>query len=305
MSTIVCTLFEGDYHLGLGALVNSLASVGYAGEVRIGYRNVLPPWITQLKQDTDGSYAAGSIRLQFVSMSDSRHLAVQKAGFLLSILEAEPDCEKVVYFDPDIVVRGRWGFFDEWTDCGVALCQDVSDAFMASDHPIRRSWARWAGERGLEVRRLPDRYFNSGFVGVRREHRDFLEAWSKVLKLVAQDGHVAENVVRNRSLPFATWDQDAMNLAVMLCETVLSTLGQEGMDFAPGGYTMAHAVGRPKPWRKQFFVRALNGIQTSSADKGWLANTKGPIRVLNSGTRFWKGIDLKLGALTSRFVSRR
>ena len=31
--TAICTLFEGDYHLGLAAILNSLVRAGYAGTV--------------------------------------------------------------------------------------------------------------------------------------------------------------------------------------------------------------------------------------------------------------------------------
>ena len=51
-STGICTLFEGDYHLGLAAFLNSLMRAGYAGTVWAGYRGALPPWLGQLNAPT-------------------------------------------------------------------------------------------------------------------------------------------------------------------------------------------------------------------------------------------------------------
>lgn len=45
MKTTLCTLFEGHYHFGVAALVNSLVAAGYEGTVWVGHRGPLPDWI--------------------------------------------------------------------------------------------------------------------------------------------------------------------------------------------------------------------------------------------------------------------
>ena len=53
---LVCTLFEGDYHLGLAALINSLVRNGYRGRIAVGYHGALPPWLNQLQAAGDEQY---------------------------------------------------------------------------------------------------------------------------------------------------------------------------------------------------------------------------------------------------------
>src|SRR6185437_12348307 len=96
-NTAICTLFEGDYHFGLAAFVNSLVASGYSGTVWAGYRGPLPPWINRLKQLSTqaGEYAVNEqVRLTFVPLVSGIHFTHYKPEFMLNLLANQArDCE--------------------------------------------------------------------------------------------------------------------------------------------------------------------------------------------------------------------
>ena len=184
----ICTLFEGGYHFGVGPLVNSLHACGFRGVIWAGYRGPLPPWAQPVVRA--GSYAefpvAEGCVIRFVPLDTPAHLTNYKPDFMLRVFETyAPDCEGLLYLDPDIVVCEAWPWFEEWISCGVAVCEDVNSPF-AAQHPRRVGWRRFYAEHGIQLRPGEPFYANGGFLGVRRADIAFLELWKRLQDLLWQ-----------------------------------------------------------------------------------------------------------------------
>src|SRR5436853_3964611 len=129
LMAVICTLYEGSYHLGLGALLNSLYAKGFRGHFYAGYRGDVPPWAADNVRKNGAGWlfnVGDDCTLHFVPLTTSWHFNNYKPQFLLELMEKHcPHEEKFFFFDPDIVVRARWDFFEQWVSHGIALCEDV------------------------------------------------------------------------------------------------------------------------------------------------------------------------------------
>lgn len=304
----VCTLFEGDYHYGVAALVNSLYRVGFRGTVWAGYRGVLPFWANV---DAQGRMAVGDgLALQFVPLSTPWHLTNYKAKFMRELWDREGQAwSSLFYFDPDIVVRAKWTEFEHWASCGVAMVEDAMNGRIGPTHPLRARWCTFAKQQGYAPpARDGDVFCNGGYVGVSRNNRAFLPLWESLIERVFAayelDPAVFMHYAHGRSFPFVSVDQDTLNLAAMLFEGPLSVVGPEGMDFNYGGYFMAHAIASPKPWRKGSVRSALRGVPPSSAIKTFWAHVEKPIRVFGATTVRLSKLRIAAATLIGRFYRR-
>jgi hypothetical protein len=305
----ICTLFEGDYHLGLAAFVNSLVRAGYSGRVWAGYKGALPPWIDQIhKLDESGReyVVADQIRLVFLPIEVEMHLTNYKPQFMLDLLANHArDIEYLWYFDPDIWIRAKWSFFADWQHYGIALCQEIVDNLLPADAPLRQRWRNLAAGIGFLNPQPLHHYFNGGMVGVPAAHADFLEAWKNLIELAAATGvDLSGPPPGTRESPFYGRDQDALNIAAMYSKHPLSTLGPQGMGFIHGGIMMYHAVGQ-KPWRGSFLIRALKGDPPSGAMKFFLAVAASPIRAYSPMQLRAKRLACAMAAFLGRFYRRR
>jgi hypothetical protein len=303
----VCTLFEGDYHFGVGALVNSLYKNGYRGMVWAGYRGKLPPWATPI-QAGDG-YAEYAIReeclIRFIQVETERHLALYKPGFMRALWNDHcRRIENLFYFDPDIVIKCDWSFFEEWAACGLAVCEDVNSP-MPDSHPIRHAWRQLSAERDIDLAVKTEAYVNSGFLGIASGCLGFLQQWSDMIDLIeTRTGKLRHHLHGQRPSPFYNTDQDALNMAIMRGDYATSLIGKEGMDFIPGGYTMSHAAGGGKPWRKRFFSSALRGIPPTLADKAYWQNVMHPICMYRSATLRLSQWELMMSSAVGRYCRK-
>jgi hypothetical protein len=304
----ICTLFEGDFHIGLAAFLNSLVHAGYSGTVWAGFRGPLPPWLNQIQRSGAGEneYRVGDqLELVFLKVSTEIHLTNYKPRFMLDLLRGPArDCEFLWYFDPDICVRARWPFFANWQRYGIALCQEIVDNNLPENSPLRHEWMEIGSEIGLKNPRPLNHYYNGGLVGVPASHAGFLEIWRCLIEFAGKSGYDLKTMMPgNREMPFHASDQDALNIAAMYSECPLSTLGPQGMGFVPGDPMMYHTVGQ-KPWRGSFFLRALGGVPPSAAMKFFLTQAKSPIRPYSSLTLFVTSLACSIAALIGRFYRR-
>ena len=307
--TAICTLFEGDYHFGLAAFVNSLVRAGYAGTVWAGYRGALPPWLNQLKRlDGPGEEyrVTSQVRLVFVPVVTYFHFANYKPQFMLDLFAGPTrNCGYLWYFDPDIFLRCSWSHYTKWQRHGIALCEEIVYYHLSENDPLRFQWIEIGTEMGLGEPRALSRYFNSGMVGLARAHVEFLHLWVRILDRANTMGHNLDAFrAGTREMPFYAGDQDALNIAAMYTQHPLTTMGPEAMGFVPSGFTMYHAVGQ-KPWRGSSLLRALAGMPPSDADKFFFTQVSSPIRAYSPARVFAKRIACSIAALIGRFYRRR
>jgi lipopolysaccharide biosynthesis glycosyltransferase len=304
MNDVVCTLFENDFHHGLAALINSLHHSDFSGEIVAGYRGHLPDWAQVFTQSHQP--LTHKIRLTFEKPETDFHFTHYKPTFFLKIAK-ERQFKHLFYFDPDITLRAPWSFMTNWAKSCVAVCQDVNN-LMPSNHPIKLAWKKTALEIGEKINIESDFFYNAGFLGIPASHQGFLSLWEKLIKNVWSEEELKHFCPPHRNTrldPFCIADQDAFNLALMIFDGAISSIGPDGMDFTNGGCIMSHAIGSPKPWNKNFITMALSGMPPSKADKFFLQFAQqGPIFSMSKNQLRKKQINLKLATLIGRFIRR-
>ena len=314
MISVACTLFESHYHYGLAALINSLINNGFKGSIYAGYRGSLPGWCINRKTDPaldwDGATTlevTGNVLLHFLPLNTEYHLTNYKPYFMVRLLEGPAkNAEIIAYFDPDIVIKCKWIFFEKWIFHGVALVHEITANDMPATHPIRKQWEDVIAKCNREVTRNLHSYINGGFCGVAKSNIEFLTLWVEIMNTAMKhyDLKPAKFMPSDRTHIFFASDQDALNIAAMSSKCPISEMGPEGMDLTHGGWTMSHAVGLPKPWRKNFFLSALKGNPPSLTDRAYWSSVDGPVRCYQPVRVKLKRISILFASFLGRFYRR-
>ena len=314
MHSSICTLFEGHYHYGVAALINSLFKQGFRGEIYAGYKGNLPDWARLAKESADLSWPGSQtweitegLRIHFLPLNTDFHLANYKPYFMLRLWDGPADnSDAIAYFDPDIVVKCNWQFFEDWMNCGIALVQEIANSPMPSTHPTRLKWKEIISECGYQVTKDLNHYFNSGFCGVLKKNIDFLNIWCQVIDVSTNNfGFNMYSFLTESYNPyFKAGDQDAMNIAAMCSQVPISEVGPYGMDFSYGDSIMSHSTGNPKPWKKNFLLSAFKGFSPSRAEKSYWLYANGLIHNYSSRELKIKNISIAIASALGRFYSK-
>lgn len=320
MNSAICTVFEGHYHFGVATLSNSLFKKGYRGTIYVGYRGSLPNWIVTGQKETVGKWADAisltpviGIRLVFLPIVSTYSLANYKPNFMLELWEGPAkNKDALFYFDPDIVVNNSWTCFEQWVNCGVAFCEDVNSP-LQEFHPRRQGWKNYYKKHNIELHYKNQIYVNAGFVGLLNKDISFLRLWIQVQEVMAPAiGGLENSIFLNQAYNstvlklkgfqiFDKPDQDALNAAIGAYDGPVSYIGKDGMGFVPGDAVMFHALGSPKPWKANHFLRFFTGRIPRKEDVAYWENCLSPILVHSKGKIRKKKIAIKISKFLGRF----
>lgn len=291
--------YQKDYRYGAAALLNSLAAQGFRGRV-IFATDSLQEYDHMVQQQARGA----GIDVIFTVRSGVNHFAFVKPTLAAELLSTSAPHERVVYFDPDIVLVAPFEFIDRWSQYGIALVEELQFYRMHDRHPVRLEWIDWLAARGRVIQRTLGMYFNSGFFTASSSAISWLRDWAWILAELEVEGQTGPGVDRSRHRPFATWDQDAMNASLMLEDLPVSPMGPDAMGFTDTAIVLLHATGPEKPWRKRFIHSALQGRPPTLADRGWLGNCRGPISVLPVAEYRKRVTEMRIATAIGRLVRR-
>ncbi len=314
--TAVCTVFEGHYHKGVVVLINSLYANGFEGTIWAGIKGELPPWakISSKENEIEIMQITDNLSIKFLHFAKNDYLPWIKPEFICDILDKyEPEAERIIYLDCDIIVKCPFSYFEKWSTFGIMLCEDVNSPISITN-PLRYEWVEYFKKFGVTVRRDTDQYVNGGFIGLDRKYKGFLTAWRHIQDLVLQDLNaikidlhnitkVSDKVsgLNDRNYMFYRTDQDALNVSKDSTDFPLAVADRNAMDFASIGFIMSHAIGTSKPWVKNFLYYVVKkGQRPKTTDRIFFDYIDTPLKLYSNREKFLKKTHLKLATALGR-----
>ena len=320
MNSSICTLFEGHYHYGVAALSNSLYNNGFRGAIYVGYLGELPNWALKGKKKSIGKWEDAitlspieGLELVFIALATNYSLTNYKPDFMLELWEGPAqDADALFYFDPDIVVDDSWSCFEQWVNCGVALCEDVNSPLQEC-HPRRVGWRNYYNKYGINLNFKNQIYVNGGFVGLLKSDISFLTTWIDLQEKMAEtigglDKSIFSKQAYNSSILkiegfqiFDKSDQDALNATIEVFRGTISYFGKDGMGFEAGKAMMFHALGDNKPWKVNFIFKSFNGRIPRLVDEYYWKYSNYPIVSYTKSEISKKKLAIKISKFIGRF----
>lgn len=337
MISTICTVFEGHYHKGVAGLTNSLQANGYEGIIWAGYKGQLPRWakleakenhaksvgttikakenhvgsvetIIKIEENYAGSVetmiVSNEITINFIKLADATFLPYCKPDFMLNVLQRMPELDNIFFFDCDIIVKCRFSYFEEWVECGIALCEDVNSPLPIS-HPLRFQWQNYFAKYGVSVERRDNYYVNGGFIGLKVGDKEILEHWRHAQNLMMHELKEISSIgFKDRTNPFHRTDQDALNVAKDMTNRPLSIADGTAMDLSNYGFIMSHAVGNQKPWQKNWIAFVIkHGQRPTMTDRLFMNHITTPLSIFTPRERFVKRWNLRVASALSRVLA--
>ncbi|CAA6678615.1 MULTISPECIES: hypothetical protein [unclassified Lentimonas] len=303
MMQAILTLYEGNYHLGVGALINSAIGSGFKGKFFVGYRDSLPPWVAGLECSGEENYTVHGCELIFFRCDPARHLTYHKPFAALNILEVYPDVDAIFYADPDVLFLEQWTYFEKWIRCGVALCLDANFPFVGTSHPWRSEWCEMIDQSDLQVVNDSTDYYNAGFIGLAREDAEILRNWVTLIEHFEQQGGDTKEMDTGNFLISVRSDQELLAAAAMTFRRV-SVVGLEAMGFNGHYCILSHAIESPKPWDCNFMRQACSAIGVSRSAKYYMQHSQYPIPLYHKYEYRLKMASVRINQLITRFYSK-
>ncbi|HEY0175323.1 MAG TPA: hypothetical protein VGC08_03030, partial [Pedobacter sp.] len=122
--------------------------------------------------------------------------------------------------------------------------------------------------------------------------------------LAKHSGDMKKMRVYDRTYPVFSTNQDSLNLAAMITNVPLSSIGPEAMGFRYGLPLMLHPMG-VKPWKMKYFISFLQGIPPRTSDLPFWKNVNSPeLKPYHDAVVYYKSILIKVLRLLGRFYRK-